>query len=119
MPESSTPNEILQKAIEKHATFNKRFNSKMDYLLVFKDGTKVKTIPGTEPPEPFTLGRYKEVSGYGYSQIWFCLVPLVQKCLSDLKAVIAESDSGGVGEDDFYDDEDVAVAILQKSPLKL
>ena len=119
VPESSTPHEIPQKAIEKHVTFNKRFNAKIDYLLVFKDGTKVKTIPGTEPPEPFTLRIYKEVSGYGYSQIRFCLVPLIQKCLSDLKAVIAESDSESVGEDDYYDDdEDGDDDVLQKSPFE-
>jgi hypothetical protein len=55
--ESPTHDEILRRAIEKHAPFNKHFKSKIDYLLVFKHGTKIKTIPGTEAPEPFTLGR--------------------------------------------------------------
>lgn len=43
VPESSTPEEILRKAVEKHAAFNKRFNARIEYSLVFKDGTEVKT----------------------------------------------------------------------------
>jgi hypothetical protein len=50
--------EILDAAVMKHATFNKRFNLKLEYALVFKDGTEVTTVPGTDPPEPFTLCRY-------------------------------------------------------------
>ena len=69
VPETSCVEEILNAAVEKHIAFNKCFNAKLKYLLVFKDGTEVKMIPGTDPPEPFTLCRYKEVSGYGYSQI--------------------------------------------------
>ena len=106
VPDSSTPDEILRNAVEKHAAFNKRFNAKISYSLVFKDGTEVKTIPGTNPPEPFSLRRYKEVSGYGYSQIRLYLVPLVEKRMHDLKAVIAESETESVGEDEYYDDEE-------------
>ena len=54
----STAKEILDTAVKKHATFNKRFNSKLEYVLVFKNGTEVTTVPGTDPPEPFTLCRY-------------------------------------------------------------
>ena len=93
VPASSTANDILNAAVEKHAAFNKRFNSKLKYLLVFKDGTEANTVPGTNPPEPFTLCRYKEISGFGYSQIRLCLVPLVNKRLNDLRCVIEESDS--------------------------
>ena len=38
-----------------HWKSNQGFNSKIKYTFVFKDGTKVKTIPGTSPPKPFTL----------------------------------------------------------------
>ena len=58
VPASSSAKEILDAAVMKHATFNKRFNSKLEYALVFKDGTEVTTVPGTDPPEPFTLCRY-------------------------------------------------------------
>ncbi len=58
VPGSSSAKEILDAAVEKHATFNKRFNTKLKYALVFKDGTEVTTIPGNHPPEPFTLRRY-------------------------------------------------------------
>lgn len=58
IPASSSAKDILDAAVTKHATFNKRFNSKLKYALVFKDGTEVTTVPGTDPPEPFTLNRY-------------------------------------------------------------
>lgn len=59
IPASSSAKEILDVAVMKHATFNKRFNCKLEYTLVFKDGTEVITVPGTAPPEPFTLSRYR------------------------------------------------------------
>ena len=90
---SSSPEEILKLSVEKYATFNKRFNRKFKYALVFKVGREVATIPGTDPEEPFTLDRYKEVSGFGYSQITLYLVPLVNKKVSDLQSVIQDSDS--------------------------
>ncbi|CAB3978123.1 Hypothetical predicted protein [Paramuricea clavata] len=38
-------------------------------LKAFEDGTEVKTILGTTPAEEFTLCRYKEISGFGYSSV--------------------------------------------------
>ena len=67
---------------------------------MFKDGREVATIPGTDPEEPFTLNRYKEVSGFGYSQITLHLVPLVNKKLSDLQSVIQDSDLDSSSADD-------------------
>ena len=93
VPAASTADEILNAAIQKHTAFNKHFNSRHEYLLVFKDGTEVKTIPGTTPAEEFTLCRYKEISGFGYSQIRLYLVPLFNKRLNDLRSVIEESDA--------------------------
>ena len=101
MSPPSLPEGILKSAVEKHATFNKRFNRKFKYALVFKDGREVATIPGTDPEEPFTLDRYKEVSGFGYSQITLYLVPLVNKKLSDLQSVIQDSDSDSSSDDNL------------------
>ena len=66
---------ILTAAIKKHSDFNKRFDNGENYAPVFKDSSCVEFIPGTDPPELFTLERYKEVSGYGYSQIFLYLSP--------------------------------------------
>ncbi|KAJ7354872.1 hypothetical protein OS493_029427 [Desmophyllum pertusum] len=57
---SLTPSEILEAAIKKHKSFNKRFNQRCNYILVYRDGSEVDCIPGVEPKEPFTLKRYKE-----------------------------------------------------------
>ena len=59
VPASSSAKEILDATVMKHATFNRRFNCKLEYILVFKDGTEVISVPGTDPPEPFTLSRYR------------------------------------------------------------
>ncbi|XP_028416577.1 uncharacterized protein LOC114540654 [Dendronephthya gigantea] len=109
VPTLSSAKDILDASVKKHATFNKRFNSKLKYALVFKDGTEVTTVPGTSPPEPFTLRRYKEVSGFGYSQIRLYLVPLMNKKISDLKAVLEDSDSESlsVSDDDNSEPPDV------------
>ena len=53
VPAASTADEILNAAVQKHTADNKHFNSRHEYLLVFKDGTKVDTIPGTTPPGNF------------------------------------------------------------------
>ena len=50
VPAASTADEILNAAVQKHTAYNKHFNSRHKYVLVFKDGTKVETIPGTTPP---------------------------------------------------------------------
>lgn len=54
---SATDKDILVASIAKHRAFNKRFDGKSEYRLVYKDGSEVKSIPGTSPPEPFTLNR--------------------------------------------------------------
>ena len=91
---------ILNAAVQKHTALNKHFNSRHEYLLVFKDGTEVKTIPGTSPAETFTLCRYKEISGFGYSQIRLYLVPLFNKRLNDLHSVIEESETESFSSDE-------------------
>jgi hypothetical protein len=109
VPAASTADEILNAALQKHTAFNKHFNSRHEYLLVFKDGTEVKTIPGTTPAEEFTLSRYKEVSGFGYSQIRLYLVPLFNKRLNDLQSVIEESDA-----ESFSSDESLPPGIISQ-----
>jgi hypothetical protein len=71
----ATHDEILAAAIKKHGDFNKRFDSESNYQLIFKDGSNVNFIPGTDPPESFTLQRYKELSGFGFSRIVLYLSP--------------------------------------------
>ena len=91
---SSTADVILAAAMKTHSDFNKRFDDGGNYALVFKDGSCVEFIPGTDPPELFTLERYKEVSGYGYSRIFLYLSP-------DINAT--ESISSGGSEDERYE----------------
>ena len=107
---------IRNAAVEKHAAFNKGFNFKIKYALVFKDGTEVKTIPGTCPPEPFTLCRYKEISGFGYSQIKLYLVPLFNKRLHDLRSVVDEPDSDSGSSDEMVPADD---QLFQSQPNQL
>ena len=40
-----------------------------------KESSIVDSVPGTDPPEPFTLQKFKEVSGFGYSRIYLYLIP--------------------------------------------
>jgi hypothetical protein len=97
---TATPVAIIEAAVTKHVAFNKRFNGDLTYRLVYRDGTKVRYIPGTNPPEPFVLMRYKQASGFGYSKITFFLE--VRNVIADLREVI-ESDSHS---DDIDDDDD-------------
>lgn len=58
---SATPSDILQAAKKKHAAFNKRFRKGRNYSLVYKDGSEVTFILGTNPKEPFSLSRWLRV----------------------------------------------------------
>lgn len=84
----ATAEEIQAAAKQKHFNFNKRFNSEANYHLVFRDGSKVEFIPGTDPPETFTLDRYKEVSGFSFARIVLYL-------LQDTSDLDCESDEEG------------------------
>ena len=97
---SATPAAVVEAAVAKQNAFNKRFNGNLNYRLVFRDGSQAISIPGTNPPEPFTLMRYKEASGFGSSKITFFL--RVRDVVADLEEAI-ESDSNSdkeMGEDD-------------------
>ena len=88
----ATHEEILAAAIKKHGDFNKRFDIEGDYQLVFKDGTKVNFIPGTDPPKSFVLQRYKDLSGFGFSRIVLYLSP---------KSHFTDSDTESAKENDI------------------
>lgn len=90
---SSTAVDILASAKKKHRDFNKRFNGGSDYSLVFKDGSEVKNVPGTE--ESFTLQRYKEESGLGYSRITLYLLAqrsIFEQLKDSLQTISSDSD---------------------------
>ena len=89
---SATPSDILQAAQKKHEAFNKRFHKGGNYRLVYKDGSEVKFIPGTNPEEPFSLSRYKEESGFGYARICFYLLK-IGNIFDQLKEVLEQGDS--------------------------
>ena len=63
---TATARDILEAAKKKHVAYNKRFRAG-EYRLVYKDGSDVDVIPGTD--EPFSLRRYKKESGFGYARI--------------------------------------------------
>ncbi|XP_068756261.1 uncharacterized protein [Montipora capricornis] len=87
---SATDKDILVASIAKHRAFNKRFDGKAEYRLVYKDGSEVKSIPGTSPLEPFTLNQYKEESGFGYARIIFYLLP-TRDIFEELNDILTES----------------------------
>ena len=63
---STTDKDILVASIAKHRAFNKCFNGKAEYRLVYKS---------SQFQGPFTLNRYKEEYGFGYARIIFYLLP--------------------------------------------
>lgn len=91
VPSDATSDAIADAAVVKHTAFNKRFQRNADYHLMFKDGSEVKFVPGTSPVEPFTLKRYKEESGFGYSKITFFIRP-VGNIVQDVQQIV-ETDS--------------------------
>ncbi|CAB3985607.1 G2 M phase-specific E3 ubiquitin- ligase-like isoform X2 [Paramuricea clavata] len=79
-----------------------------NYMLVFKDGGDIEFIPGTDPPEPFTLQRYTEVSGFGYSRIYLYLLPIFDE---------AEPDRLSISDSEDEKDELPAVTWLTKNAI--
>ena len=77
-------------------------------MLVFKDGGDIEFIPSTDPPEPFTLQRYKEVSGFGYSRIYLYILPIFDE---------AEPDRLSISDSEDEKDELPAVTCLTKNAI--
>ena len=86
---SATARDILEAATKKHAAYNKRFRAG-EYRLVYKNGSDVDVIPGTD--EPFSLQRYKEESSFGYACINLFLLP-VGSIFDELQESLQETDS--------------------------
>ena len=80
---SVTAEAILSAAVKKHSVFNKRFDCGVMHKLAFRYGSFVEHVPGTDPPEPFTLLRYKEMSRFGYSWIYLYLIPYANDFTND------------------------------------
>ena len=74
--ESSTAGEILDMAVEKHRTFAENTEIQLydNFKLLFKGGSEVVLIPGTN--KPFTLGEYKKASGFNYGDLRFYITPV-------------------------------------------
>lgn len=110
-PASSSPQMILEAAVEKHSAFNKRFQKNGSYNLVYKDGTEVIKVPGTD--QAFTPQLFKEVSGLGYARIVLYLQK--QDILAELKSAIASSSDTDSDPDDlqlinWHDDKELGLA---------
>ena len=90
----------LAAATKKHGDFNRRFENDngSNYMLAFKDGGDIEFIPGTDPPEPFTLQRYKEVSGFGYSRIYLYLLLIFHEAEPDRLSISDSEDE----KDDLF-----------------
>ena len=67
---------------------------------MYKDGSRVLSIPDTSPPDPFTSLRYKEASGFGWSKITFYLG--IRDVVKDLQRAI-KSDSDSENDYDHVD----------------
>jgi len=70
---TSSREDLLQSAIEKHATFDKTFDETLSYTLLYPDYSEVHSIPGTK--DLFTLCAYKEAIGKEYKRLTFFLIP--------------------------------------------
>ncbi|KAK3750313.1 hypothetical protein QZH41_001773 [Actinostola sp. cb2023] len=70
---TSSREDLLQSAIEKHATFDKTFDETLSDTLLYPDYSEVHSIPGTK--DLFTLCAYKEAIGKEYKRLTFFLIP--------------------------------------------
>lgn len=102
---TASAEEIREAAVLKHKAFNRKFSAKKRYKLVFRDGSEVRVVPGTDPEEPFTLERYKEDSGFSYARVVLYLMEK-EHFIDALKRVIKddyESDDDEVQGEDIGD----------------
>jgi hypothetical protein len=71
---SATKEEITQKAIEKHRSFDQTFDETVAWVLLYPDFREIQWIPGTT--QPFILSNYKQAIGKDYKRLTFYLIPL-------------------------------------------
>ena len=75
--------EIICKAMTKHASFDQKFDETLAYLLLYPDFREVRHIPGTT--ELFKLSKYKQAIANDYKRLTFHLISLddMEECKSD------------------------------------
>ena len=71
---SATKEEITQKAVEKHRSFDQTFDETVAWVLLYPDFREIRWIPGTR--QPFILSNYKQAIGKDYRRLTFYLIPL-------------------------------------------
>ena len=71
---SASKEQIVQKAVEKHSSFDQSFDDTLAYVLLYPDYREVRCIPGTT--KPFVLSEYKQAIAKDYKRLTFYLVPL-------------------------------------------
>jgi hypothetical protein len=71
---SASKEEIVQKAVEKHSSFDQSFDDTVAYVLLYPDYREVHCIPGTT--KPFVLSEYKQAISKDYKRLTFYLIPL-------------------------------------------
>jgi hypothetical protein len=69
--ESDDAKTLLQKSVDKHKRHYKQFDNGDIYIILYRDMTQVKNLPGSNTP--FTLGVYKRDLLKPYSKIFFWL----------------------------------------------
>ena len=77
--------EIIRKAVARHASFDQAFNETLTYLLLYPDFRKVQVIPRTT--ELLKLSKYKEAIAKDYNRLMLYLILLddMEECDSDDK----------------------------------
>ena len=75
--------EIIRKAVARHASFDQAFDETLTYLLLYPDFREVRVIPGTT--ELFKLSKYKEAIAKDYKRLTLYLIPVddMEECDSD------------------------------------
>ncbi|CAB4020913.1 Hypothetical predicted protein [Paramuricea clavata] len=71
---SATKEEITQKAIEKHRSFDQTFDETVAWVLLYPDFREIQWIPGTT--QPFILSNCKQAICKDYKRLTFYLIPL-------------------------------------------
>lgn len=100
---SAGKNEILEKAVRKHANHDKNIQGDIEHVLLNGDGNEISTLPGTE--KEFVLKEYKEDVGKNYNRITlFVALRSAYMCneISSLKECGVSVDSG---ESDLENEE--------------
>lgn len=66
--------EIMQRAVAKHASFDQTFDETVAYALLYPDFREVIHVPGTN--DKFPLAAYKQAIGKEFTRLTFYVIPL-------------------------------------------